>query len=82
MAAKDVKFPNDARERMLRGVGILANAVKVTLGPATGQYALFDRGAGGVQSCVDAVFSFLHLNIGRAALAARHLIETACKSVL
>ena len=33
MAAKDVKFSQDARERMLRGVDILANAVKVTLGP-------------------------------------------------
>src|SRR3972149_4361544 len=33
MAAKDVKFGADARERMLRGVDILANAVKVTLGP-------------------------------------------------
>ena len=33
MAAKEVKFHSDARERMLRGVDILANAVKVTLGP-------------------------------------------------
>src|SRR5208337_2178124 len=33
MAAKEVKFNGDARERMLRGVDILANAVKVTLGP-------------------------------------------------
>ena len=33
MAAKDVRFGSDARDRMLRGVDILANAVKVTLGP-------------------------------------------------
>src|ERR1700691_3069021 len=33
MAAKEVKFNGDARERMLRGVETLANAVKVTLGP-------------------------------------------------
>jgi chaperonin GroEL len=33
MAAKDVKFSSDARERLLRGVDLLANAVKVTLGP-------------------------------------------------
>ena len=33
MAAKDVRFGADARERMLRGVDILADAVKVTLGP-------------------------------------------------
>ena len=32
MAAKDVKFAGDARDRMLRGVDVLANAVKVTLG--------------------------------------------------
>jgi len=33
MAAKDVKFGNDARVKMLRGVNVLADAVKVTLGP-------------------------------------------------
>ena len=33
MAAKDVKFSQEARARMLRGVDILADAVKVTLGP-------------------------------------------------
>ena len=40
MAAKDVKFSGDARERMLRGVDILANAVKVTLGPKGRNVAL------------------------------------------
>ena len=33
MAAKEVKFDAEAREKLLRGVDILANAVKVTLGP-------------------------------------------------
>ena len=33
MAAKEIRFNGDARERMLRGVDLLANAVKVTLGP-------------------------------------------------
>ena len=33
MSAKEVKFAQEARERMLHGVDILANAVKVTLGP-------------------------------------------------
>ena len=33
MAAKEVKFSIDARERMLRGIDILSNAVRVTLGP-------------------------------------------------
>ena len=42
MAAKDVKFTTDARERMLRGVDILANAVKVTLGPK-GRNVVIDK---------------------------------------
>jgi chaperonin GroEL len=33
MSAKDVRFSSDARDRLLRGVDILNNAVKVTLGP-------------------------------------------------
>ena len=33
MSAKEVKFSDDARQRMLKGVNTLANAVKVTLGP-------------------------------------------------
>ena len=33
MPAKEVKFGADARDRMLRGVSILADAVKITLGP-------------------------------------------------
>ena len=33
MSAKDVRFGEDARNQMMRGVNILANAVKVTLGP-------------------------------------------------
>ncbi|MBR9907144.1 MAG: chaperonin GroEL, partial [Gammaproteobacteria bacterium] len=33
MAAKEVKFGNTARQRMLKGVNVLADAVKVTLGP-------------------------------------------------
>ena len=33
MSAKEVRFSDDARSRMVRGVNILANAVKVTLGP-------------------------------------------------
>src|SRR6186713_976932 len=45
MAAKDVKFSGDARERMLRGVDILANAVKVTLGPK-GRNVVIDKSFG------------------------------------
>src|SRR4051812_17810473 len=45
MAAKDVKFSTDARDRMLRGVDILANAVKVTLGPK-GRNVVLDKSFG------------------------------------
>ena len=45
MAAKDVKFAQDARDRMLRGVDILANAVKVTLGPK-GHNVVLDQSYG------------------------------------
>ncbi len=42
MAAKDVKFGDDARSRMVRGINVLANAVKVTLGPR-GRNVLLDK---------------------------------------
>ncbi|HXH02011.1 MAG TPA: chaperonin GroEL [Candidatus Competibacteraceae bacterium] len=45
MAAKDVRFGDDARSRMVRGVNILANAVKVTLGPK-GRNVLLDKSFG------------------------------------
>src|SRR5712671_7388286 len=45
MAAKDVKFGVDARDKMLRGVDILANAVRVTLGPK-GRNVVLDRSYG------------------------------------
>ena len=45
MAAKDVKFSRDARERILKGVDTLANAVKVTLGPK-GRNVVLDKSFG------------------------------------
>lgn len=45
MAAKDVKFGNDARVKMMRGVNILADAVKVTLGPK-GRNVILDKSFG------------------------------------
>ena len=42
MAAKDVKFGNDARIKMLEGVNVLADAVKVTLGPK-GRNVVLDK---------------------------------------
>src|SRR5881392_2682954 len=45
MAAKDVRFSRDARERIMRGVDILADAVKVTLGPK-GRNVVLDKSYG------------------------------------
>jgi chaperonin GroEL len=45
MSAKDVRFSTDARERMLRGVDVLNNAVKVTLGPK-GRNVVLDKSYG------------------------------------
>ncbi len=54
MAAKDVKFGVDARDRMLRGVDILANAVKVTLGPK-GRNVVLDKSFGAPRITKDGV---------------------------
>jgi len=54
MAAKDVKFSVDAREKMLRGVDILANAVKVTLGPK-GRNVVLDKSFGAPRITKDGV---------------------------
>jgi len=54
MAAKEVKFGADARERMLRGVDILANAVKVTLGPK-GRNVVIDKSFGAPRTTKDGV---------------------------
>ncbi len=54
MAAKDVKFDTDARNRMLKGVNILANAVKVTLGPK-GRNVVIDKSYGAPRITKDGV---------------------------
>src|SRR5687768_10239723 len=54
MAAKDVKFSRDARERILRGVDILADAVKVTLGPK-GRNVVLDKSFGSPRITKDGV---------------------------
>ena len=54
MSAKDVKFGADAREKMLRGVGILAEAVKVTLGPK-GRNVVVEKSYGAPRSTKDGV---------------------------
>ena len=54
MAAKDVKFSREARERILNGVDILANAVKVTLGPK-GRNVVIDKSFGAPRITKDGV---------------------------
>src|SRR5260370_26758286 len=54
MAAKEVKFHGDARDRMLRGVDTLANAVKATLGPK-GRNVVLDKSYGSPRITKDVV---------------------------
>ena len=54
MAAKDVKFSSDARDRMVKGVNTLANAVKVTLGPK-GRNVILDKSFGAPRITKDGV---------------------------
>ncbi|HEX3653555.1 MAG TPA: chaperonin GroEL [Rhizomicrobium sp.] len=54
MAAKDVRFGADAREKMLRGVDVLADAVKVTLGPK-GRNVVLEKSFGAPRSTKDGV---------------------------
>lgn len=54
MAAKEVRFSSEAREKMLRGVDILANAVKVTLGPK-GRNVVLDKSFGAPRITKDGV---------------------------
>ncbi|MCK5500597.1 MAG: chaperonin GroEL, partial [Tritonibacter mobilis] len=54
MAAKDVKFDTDARNRMLKGVNTLADAVKVTLGPK-GRNVVLEKSFGAPRITKDGV---------------------------
>ena len=54
MAAKDVKFSTDARDKMLHGVDVLANAVRVTLGPK-GRNVVLDKSYGAPRVTKDGV---------------------------
>ena len=54
MAAKEVRFNGDARDRMLRGIEVLANAVKVTLGPK-GRNVLLEKSYGAPRITKDGV---------------------------
>src|SRR6187399_972052 len=63
MAAKDVKFGADARERMLRGIDILADAVQVTLGPK-GRNVVLDKSFGAPRSTKDGVTVAKEIELG------------------
>ena len=54
MAAKDVQFGNEVRQKMVNGVNTLANAVRVTLGPK-GRNVVLDRAFGGPHITKDGV---------------------------
>jgi len=63
MAAKDVRFGGDARQRMLRGVDILADAVKVTLGPK-GRNVVLDKSFGAPRITKDGVTVAKEIELG------------------
>jgi chaperonin GroEL len=63
MAAKDVKFSVDARDRMLRGIDTLANAVKVTLGPK-GRNVVLDKSFGAPRITKDEVTVAKEIELG------------------
>ncbi len=81
MAAKDVYFASDARDRMLRGVNILANAVKVTLGPK-GRNVVIEKSFGAPRSTKDgvAVAKEIELSDKFENLGAQMIREVASKT--
>src|SRR5579862_6323552 len=81
MAAKDVYFDSDSRDRMLRGVNILANAVKVTLGPK-GRNVVLEKSFGAPRSTKDgvAVAKEIELSDKFENLGAQLLREVASKT--
>lgn len=81
MAAKEVKFAADARERILRGVDTLANAVKVTLGPK-GRNVVIDKSFGAPRITKDGVTGAKEIELADRFenLGAQLLREVATKT--
>ena len=81
MAAKEVRFSTDARDRMMRGVDILANAVKITLGPK-GRNVIIDRSFGAPRTTKDgvAVAKEIELEDKFENMGAQMLREVASKT--
>jgi chaperonin GroEL len=81
MAAKDVKFSSDARDKMLHGVDILANAVKVTLGPK-GRNVVLDKSYGAPRVTKDGVTVAKEIELSDALenMGAQMVKEVATKT--
>src|SRR3954451_768131 len=81
MTAKDVRFSTDARTRMLRGVEVLANAVKVTLGPK-GRNVVIDKSFGAPRITKDGVTVAKEIELGDKFenMGAQMLREVASKT--
>ena len=81
MAAKDVRFGTDARQRMLRGVDMLADAVKVTLGPK-GRNVLIDKSYGAPRITKDGLTVAKEIEISEKAenMGAQLVREVASKT--
>ena len=67
MAAKEVRFNGDARDRMLRGIEVLANAVKVTLGPK-GRNVVLDKSYGAPRITKDGVTVAKEIELAHGAI--------------
>src|SRR5437870_13860838 len=81
MSAKDVKFSGDARDRILRGVDILANTVKVTLGPK-GRNVVIDKSFGAPRISKEGVTvaKEIELDDKFENMGAQMVREVACKT--
>jgi chaperonin GroEL len=81
MAAKEVRFSTDARDKMMRGVDILANAVKITLGPK-GRNVILDKSFGAPRTTKDgvAVAKEIELEDKFENMGAQMLREVASKT--
>ena len=81
MAAKDIRFSADARGGMLRGVNILADAVKVTLGPK-GRNVIFDKAYGAPRITKDGVTVAKEIDLSDPSenMGARLMREVASKT--
>ncbi|MDF2598355.1 MAG: groL, partial [Methylobacterium brachiatum] len=79
MSAKDVRFSVDAREKMLRGVELLASAVKVTLGPK-GRNVVIEKSFGAPRITKDGVTVAKEIELADKFMGAQMVREVASKS--